>query len=332
MGSRSSLLCASLCVALGALAACSGGASSSSTSTSGDTSSTTSGSGGGGGAGGAPVDVRPPGVALCYTPLADGHPATSAFWKAFGDGDREARADAIAGLEAAVAEHPEEEELALLLGLAHLWRVGEPLAAEVGDQGLFVKSALAAKSNLETAYALCPTDHRIPAWLGVIQVNMGRAVMNQKTIDEGLATLQKGIDHYPSFVLFSKLLVYADQPASDPDFQEALKAVADNVDACAKTPLDPACINSPGAAHNLEGAMVFLGDVFAKAGKKDEALAFYQQGKGGDAFQGWSFKALLDERIDTLDARIAASIDADPANDPEVIWKSTEQCAVCHSR
>ncbi|MFO0758489.1 MAG: hypothetical protein U0359_18495 [Byssovorax sp.] len=304
------------------LAACSGGASSS--------SSTSGGSGGSGG--GAPAETRPEGVALCYSKLADEHPATAGFWAAFGDGKREARADAIAALDAAVMENPNEEELALLLALANLWRVAEPLDAEAADQGGMVKAALAAKDNLEKAYSLCPTDHRIPAWLGIIQINMGRAVNNQAMIDEGFATLQKGIDHYASFVLFSKLLVFADRPASDPDFQNALDAVLANVDACEKTPGDPACTDTPEAAHNGEGAMIFLGDVFAKAGKHDEALKFYTSGKQGKAYASWSYKDMLDARIAGLDARIAASTDQDPGNDPDVIWRSTEQCAVCHTR
>jgi tetratricopeptide (TPR) repeat protein len=319
MGLRSSWLSASLCLGM-FTAACGGGSSSS------------SGGGAGGSGGSVPVEARPEGVALCYTQLADEHPATLAFWEALLDGNREARGAAIEGLAAAVEEHPEEEELALLLGLAHLWRVAEPLPSEVGDQASFVQSALAAKSNLEKAYMLCPTDHRIPAWLGVMQVNMGRALNNQEAIDEGLATLQKGIDHYPSFVLFSKLLVFADRPASDPDFQKALDAVAENVDACALTPHDPACLDTPHAAHNIEGSMVFLGDVFAKAGKREEALAFYQRSKVESAYASWPFQSLLEERVATIDARIEASSDADPKNDPEMIWASTLTCAVCHTR
>ncbi|APR81032.1 Hypothetical protein A7982_06379 [Minicystis rosea] len=305
------------------LAACSGGGAA-------DTGGGGSTSMGGAG-GGEPVAGRPPGVALCYTPLADEHPATAAFWAAFSAGDRDARADVITGLEAAVMEHPAEEELALLLGLAHLWRVAEPLDGETGDQGIMVQSALAAKGNLETAYTLCPTDHRIPAWLGVILVNMGRALASQTTIDAGLAMLQTGIDHYPSFVLFSKLLVFADQPVSDPEFQKALQAFAENSDACAATPGDPACGDHPRAAHNVEGSSIFVGDVLAKAGRRDEALARYERGKTGPTYTSWPFQGLLDERIAGVDARVAASADTDPGNDPDVAWKSTVQCAVCHT-
>lgn len=299
-----------------------------------------SGGGGHGGAagaggGGAPVvDARPEGVALCYSSLAESHPATLAFEKALSGGDKAARAGVIDLLTAAVAEHPMEEELSLFLGLAHLWRIAEPLDEEAGNQSLVLQSALASKSSLEAAYALCPTDYRISAWLGPVLVNAGRAVGDQGAVAAGLDVLQKGIDHYASFVLFSKLLVYADLPATDPDFQKALDAVAENVDACGdplKSP-DPACRDTARVAHNLEGSSLFLGDVFAKAGRREEALAFYQQGKAGPAWATWGFQSMLADRIQGIDARIAASADADPSNDPDVIWRSTRQCAVCHTK
>jgi tetratricopeptide (TPR) repeat protein len=277
--------------------------------------------------------TRPEGVALCYTELATDHDATKAFWQALGDGDHAARAAAIEGLEAAAKEYPDEEQFALLLGLANLWRVAEPLPE---DEAVFVQSALAAKSELERAYELCPTDHRIAAWLGPVYVNMGKALNDQETIDQGLAVLQKGIDHYPSFVMFSKVLVYANEPATDPNFQNAVDAVYANMDYCAAEGggfiADPACRNTAQGWHNIEGSMVFLGDVFAKAGRKDDALNFYQSAKDSDDYASWDWQSLLDDRIATLDDRTAAYTTEDTADDPDAAWTSTYQCAICHSR
>ena len=115
---------------------------------------------------------RPPGVALCYSAAADQHAATTGFWAALGAGDRDARAAAIAALDAAATAAPDEEEFHLLLGLAHLWRLAEPLPSETSP-GEQLPSALAARDHLRLAYQLCPTDHRIPAWLGPILVRFG---------------------------------------------------------------------------------------------------------------------------------------------------------------
>jgi tetratricopeptide (TPR) repeat protein len=281
-----------------------------------------------GGPGALGDDHRPEGVALCYSDLSSQHAATGAFWGAILGGKLDDRAAAIDALTAAGEKYPDEEEFALLLGLAHLWRVAEPLPEQVDDMAGFVTSALGARTELERAYALCPTDHRIPAWLGPILVNTGRALKDDATVDEGLKVLQQGIDHYPAFVLFSKLLVYADRPKDDPDFQNALDALTENVDLC--TAADPACSNHAHAAHNFEGASVFMGDVLAKAGKRAEALAAYEMAKGADEYPDWDYSALLDERIKSIDDRIAAFDDADPANDPEAAWTSNNQCSICH--
>lgn len=276
--------------------------------------------------------VRPEGVKLCYTDLSENHAATKAFRAALGAGDKAARAQVIEQLEAAVEDHPEEEQLALYLGLAQLWRIAEPLPE---DQAVFVATALGARENLQKAYDLCPTDYRIPAWLGPVLVNMGRQLNQQATIDQGLAVLQEGIDHYPSFVLFSKLLVYANEPAGSPDFQNAVDAVFENIDYCTgddgKLIHDPACQNTEIVYHNVEGSTVFLGDVFAKAGRKDDALTFYTQGQQGKDHATWDFQDLLAERIATLDARIAAHATEDTADDPETAWNAAYQCAVCHT-
>lgn len=277
---------------------------------------------------------RPAGVALCYTPLAEEHPATVAFREALLQDNRTARASAIAGLDAAANASPQEEAFALMLGLAHLWRLADPLPEEAKDPSTFIVSGLGAKNSLERARALCPTDYRIPAWLGPVLVNAGRALNNQDTVAEGFKVLQEGIDHYPSFVLFSKLLVYADRPASDPDFQQALQAVVANADACGDINVtrDPACRNSGAAPHNEEGSVLFLGDVYTKAGRKADALRVFEEARGRPGYASWGFQRQLADRIAALDARAAALGDADLANDPEVIWRAGAQCAVCHKR
>lgn len=276
-----------------------------------------------------PSDNRPPGVALCYSSVATNHAATAAFQDAFRAGDRSKRAAAIEMLTAAADALPDEEQLHLMLGLAHLWRLAEPLPGEdtLSEQ---LPSALGARDHLKRAYELCPTDHRIAAWLGPILVRFGRTLQEQATIDEGLAVLDRGIAAYPSFVLFSRLLVFADSPRDAPEFQTALGAVLTNIDACAATPTDPACTNST-VPHNREGAGLFLGDVLAKAGRRAEAEAAYTGASTGADFPSWSYQAEITERLQTLDDRITRLANADPADDPPVAWAAANQCALCHT-
>jgi hypothetical protein len=276
------------------------------------------------------VSGRPEGVALCYTSFSSRHPATSAFWNAFRAGNVADRPAVIASLAAASLTNPAEEELALLSGLANLWRVAEPLPEEVNDQAGLIVAALAARGALEQAYALCPTDHRIAAWLGPILVNLGRAMSQPAIVDQGMQVLRQGIDSYAAFVLFAKLLVYADRPKTDADFQLALAAVEANAGACTKS--DPACGNHPRAAHNIEGSMVFVGDAYAKAGQKERALLSYRQAMSATTYPDWGYQSLLGERIATLDARVAAFDSPDTSDDPVSAWNDTNQCSICHRR
>ena len=277
----------------------------------------------------APADPgRPDGVALCYSPAANANAAVIAFDTALRAGDRAARADRITALDAAAKAMPNEEKVHLFLGLAHLWRLAEPLPGEEVP-AMQAPSAIAARDHLEKAYELCPTDHRIAAWLGPVLVRFGRVLNDQPTIDRGLAILDQGIAHYPSFVLFSKLLVFADLAYDAPEFVKAVDAVFENVDACAATPADPACTNAT-VPHNAEGAGLFLGDALAKGGHRAEADKAYRDTAAGPAFASWSFQADLAARTANLDDRIAKLRNSDPADDPAVAWQSTTQCVFCH--
>jgi hypothetical protein len=277
---------------------------------------------------------RPPGVALCYTELSSGHAATQHFWTVFRAADLDARAGVIDELAAAAAAYPDEEEFALLLGLADLWRVAEPLDLEALDPLLTLDAITAARTELERAFALCPTDYRLTAWLAPIKVRMGRMLDDAALVQEGFDVLAQGVEHYPGFVLFSKLLVYADLPADDPDFLNAVDAVRQNVDYCG-TPAtglsrDPACNDHPHAAHNIEGASVFMGDMYAKAQDADAARNAYRGAMLIDGFAGWDYQQLLTQRIATLDARMQAAKTADTLDDLEPAWASTLQCSLCH--
>jgi hypothetical protein len=278
-----------------------------------------------------PVNGRPAGVSLCYSQTADEASAVTGYWTTMLAADYAGRPAALAALAAAAQQLPSEEEIALVDGLANLWRLAEPTDAEAQDSAGFIEAALNAKTEVQRAFDLCPTDYRIPAWLGPILVNMGRQLNDQSTIDMGLSVLQVGIDHYPSFVLFSKLLVYAARPASDPDFQQALQAVDADIGACGDlaTTKDPACRNNPHSIHNVEGAALFLGDAYAKAGRRADALSVYQGAQTSADYAGWPFRAVLDDRVATIDARLAAYA---AGMEPEAAWTSRSQCSYCHQK
>jgi hypothetical protein len=277
-----------------------------------------------------PANVRP-----CPETNEAVLPALAGFRATLGAMNFDGRTDAIEALTTATKDHPESAEARLLLGLGHLWAIAEP--PEGADLATIGKAAFEANTQLEKAYELCPTDHRIPAWLGPIQARMGETLKDEAMFQKGIAVLDKGIAEYPAFVLFSRMLVYANRPKTDPEFQKALSAVIDNIGACEAAPtdtslhliLDPACNNSPHAYHNIEGSSVFLGDVFAKAGLKEDAARSYTFAKLSPNFADWQWQDLLDERIATLDERVASYEAGGPTDEA---WNRTDQCSMCHAK
>ncbi len=277
---------------------------------------------------------RPANVRTCPSEVPELQPALAGVRAALATMDYAGRKEAVDALATASKAYPAEAEAHLLLGLAELWTLAEP--AKDVDLATLGAAAFRSKQELEKAYELCPTDHRIPAWLGPIDARIGETLKDPKLFDEGLAILDKGIAEYPSFVLFSRVLVYANRPKTDPAFTQAVDAVLANIHACEAGPasdagfnlkLDPACNNSPHAFHNLEGGSLFLGDVLAKAGRRAEALRIYTLAKLAPNVADWNWQALLTERIDGIDVRIGSYDGKGPTDEA---WNRTDQCSLCH--
>jgi len=206
--------------------------------------------------------------------------------------------------------------------------VAEPSVAELFDLAGLLAAVDATRAELERAARLCPTDHRIAAWLGPILVRSGRMSNNPDEVARGMAILDAGIAAYPAFVLFSKVLVFADQPADNPDFLQAVEAITANVSACGAD--DPACGNHPKAAHNVEGSSLFLGDVYTKAGDRARALAAYEAARASADYPTWDYDAELTARVSALDAHMASSRNDNPFDDPQWAWSANFLCSVCH--
>jgi len=272
-------------------------------------------------------DDRPPNIALCRTDESLNHPAALEFWRAFASADYAARSGAAELLARAVEQRPTDPYLALLNGHVSLWRAAEryTLIDNIDALG----AATLAEQELTRAYALCPTDHRIPAWLGPVKVLLGNLTLDDARVDEGMRILEQGIHESPTFVTFARLLVYATTPIDDPEFTRALDAVRVTRELCSKS-ADPSCNNSPHVPHNLQGGAIYLGDIYARAQDRTAALATYELAKSRPGWDTWDFKDVLDERIRTLDARMAAAASPTTFDDHPGAFEAANQCMLCH--
>lgn len=101
------------------------------------------------------------------------------------------------------------------------------------------------------------------------------------------------------------------------------------------------CGNVGMAPHNIEGAILLFGDLYAKGGILDDPYPFrgarnlYNFVKAYQAGSNWSpaFKAIALDRVATADARVALYQNADPSDDPRLIGNGAgETCATCHHK
>jgi hypothetical protein len=277
-------------------------------------------------------------------------PAVAAFRDAFETQRYDLVPALAAQLSAAAADAPEDPELALTLGLVHLWGAAE-VGRIGGDAGREATHALEALTRLEHARTVAPDDARIDGFIGAVRMRIGLETGNADLVARGLAEIAAGAARHPEFNEFVLLLVLSRLPRDDARFAGAFAATRRTMEACnlpvtEETPSlaldrqpvgitgpDRVCWNGPRALHNFEGTWLFVGDLYVKGGRPDLARALYANARTfPESFATWGFHELLDERIERADEHAARFADADPANDPEMVADSPVQCAVCHAR
>lgn len=183
---------------------------------------------------------------------------------------------------------------------------------------LLARAAYSVKS-LEDAAKLRPNDRRIDSWLAgakIIHEKIETGDVSERALAEALATVAVR----PSFNLWSAIILFKDLDEKSSYFGELLTESQKFVDAiragansCKNNPED--CRNGANAPHNLQAAIVELGDVFLRgaeffASKGDIGnamkLSMYAQGtykmlsspENAEATQKWPDKEALDERLE----------------------------------
>ncbi|MFO0613002.1 MAG: hypothetical protein U0414_10460 [Polyangiaceae bacterium] len=272
-------------------------------------SSNASGAGGGGGQGGhggaAPTD--PPDVAdaiaACYATL---------------HGDVSGRADALAKLEAATTNHPDNGRAHLFFGMCSLAAL-----AEDGDLGALAD----IEPALSRAIELMPEDRRIPGWLATVRVQTARILGDTAKIEQATAEMIAAADLYPEFNNVSLAIAFAGFPLDTPYPAMAVKRL-EAIASCGD--VDEKCRDNAAAPHNVPGSSMLFGDVYARVGDKARASTFYSAALASPSAATWGLKDAAKASLDGLDQRVAAWTDADATNDPEFFLAGKRTCTACH--
>lgn len=263
----------------------------------------------------------------------------------------QAGADAEA-LDAFVAAHPGAGDASIVRGLAHLWHIAEFGRDPSQDPSGLPSEAMATLGAFQEAQAQNPDDPRVDCWLGLTLVNAGRQIGSDDLVEQGLATIDQGVEAYPEFNLFCRSLAYDSLPASDPDFARSVDALWQTVDRCFGETVDRSdpdiapyldqatrtgqkrvCWNDDIAPHNAEGFLLYFGDVLVKHGDVEPARVMYQNVQKIAEYSSWPYKGLVEERLGAdLAARAALYQDGDSTNDPPLGGDTiAHSCTACHA-
>lgn len=255
-------------------------------------------------------------------------------------------------LDDAFTASPNDGQIAFVRGLAHNWHLAEAARDPSPDGATLQAEGMASLDQFTTAKKLNAADTRVDCFLGLAQVNTGRAAKSDALVSQGLATLDAAVTEWPEFNWFCKALAYDDLPATDPDYEKTVDALYSNLDACFGETVDRdnpditkylgqatdtgnkrACWNDTIAPHNAEGFYLYAGDALVKAGKIAPAKVMYGNAKLVREYASWPYKSILEARLSSdLDARAALYQDSDPSNDPKVGGAADQHsCTQCHA-
>jgi hypothetical protein len=265
-----------------------------------------------------------------------------AFWQTL-LGSRDRSAEVLRLAAAGEARAPRDGRLPFLAAMMHLYEFGAQVThypSATPAQRTHIDAARDAFARaLPLLYQSGVGDTRALGFASgttyVAAVLNGDPLLRQQAIDEMNAAAVLN----PLFNAFNPIGVVPPAVApNDPAYAGALQLLDEYFPVAAVDCVMTAgvqgelCFNDGLAPHNLEGTFLFFGDVYAKAGRLDDARSRYETARAVGQANGWrpEFLADIDERLTDLPARIARFQDADPNNDPPLIGVANSGCAHCH--
>ena len=242
--------------------------------------------------------------------------------------------EAVGLLEAAVAQNERDGRSQFLLGMVHLLRFYRGVSDPYSASDVLKQEIAKAQDALDTAVPLLPKDRRVPGFRGAATYLHGVVTHDDLRVAQGLTQMREAIEQYSVFNTFAFIGAVAPVvDANDPLYREVMQYVGTPVTSgCNPFTMPEICGNAGKAPHNIEGSLLFFGDLFAKAGDERQARSYYRLAQSSPPTSGgtWPFAALAAQRLEGTAQRVALYQDDNPANDPKIVGYGRDACAICH--
>ncbi len=274
--------------------------------------------------------------------------ADSLFWRTLHAGAYDSIPRAMIALKAAYLENPQDAITAARIGFLHTWRTAERhrlvrLLPTITDDVVLARYFFDQANAKGRTYDA--RTHGFAAVMGMVEGSIhGQPHVSAAALRHGRETITR----WPEFNLFTIGYALSTRPDTSPAFREGLEMQWRALELCRRAAVnrdDPAfqpglgqgqnetdaqkrraCYNSWIAPHNIEGFFLNMGDMVLKSGDWRRAQKVYALARQAEAYPEWPYRTLLEERMQTAEARADAA-----KRDPrEMMYESRFACTACH--
>ncbi|HLJ22086.1 MAG TPA: hypothetical protein VKU84_17905 [Stellaceae bacterium] len=275
--------------------------------------------------------------------------ADELFWQTFHEGDYNKAPIALAALQAAYLDTPNDAVTAAHIGWIHVWQLAERARLDPVPPGI-TDEAVLSRRYFEEAVRLDPTDARYLGFYASMLLAEGDIHKDAKLTRRGYYTMLDAVAAFPEFNDFTAGYVLSSRPYDSERFKEAVEFQWQNLDACVGERVDRqhpdyarylrletregpkrVCWNSWIAPHNFEGFFLNFGDMLVKAGEPDAAVRMYANAKLAPDYATWKYRDVLEERLRNAALNIEPFRRDKPASgEPRIMGQSRVACVACH--
>jgi hypothetical protein len=265
--------------------------------------------------------------------------AEEAFWDTL-LGDTSRGSESLQLLKRAGAA-PRDGRSLFLTGMMHLYRferiVSDPRFVSTAGKREILSATVALARAEPLLWDGVVGDSRVGGFAAAALYKKGIAFGEPKVVVRGVDAMNRAAEANP---LFNGFIPFGAGPIAAPD-SPAYATILHLLDNVFPTVFGECgsnaeiCFNDGLAPHNLEGTLLLFGDLYAKAGRVEDAETSYATAAAAGENSGWNPAFIAHARTLAATAADRATLyqDDDPRNDPPFTdLGGVGNCAYCHNR